>query len=138
MSLISTRALTKRYPGGVTALAGLSVEIGEGVIGLVGANGAGKSTLIKILLGLLEPTEGDATVLDLDTRSQGARIRELVGYMPEHDCLPTDVSATEFVSHMARVPDCRGARHASGRPTCFTRSASTRNGTGRSRATRPA
>jgi ABC-2 type transport system ATP-binding protein len=103
MALISTRALTKRYPGGVTALDGMSVEIGDGVIGLVGANGAGKSTLIKILLGLLEPTEGEATVLDLDTRTQGAQIRELVGYMPEHDCLPPDVSATEFVSHMARV-----------------------------------
>ena len=103
MALISTRALTKRYPGGVTALDGLTVEIGEGVIGLVGANGAGKSTLIKILLGLLEPTDGEATVLDLDTRTEGARIRELVGYMPEHDCLPPDVSATEFVSHMARV-----------------------------------
>jgi len=103
MALISTRALTKRYPGGVTALDALSVEIDEGVIGLVGANGAGKSTLIKILLGLLEPTEGEATVLDLNTATDGARIRELVGYMPEHDCLPTDVSATEFVSHMARV-----------------------------------
>ena len=103
MALISTRTLTKRYPGGVTALDALSVEIGEGVIGLVGANGAGKSTLIKILLGLLEPTDGEATVLDLDTRTDGARIRELVGYMPEHDCLPPDVSATEFVSHMARV-----------------------------------
>jgi ABC-type branched-subunit amino acid transport system ATPase component len=41
MALISTRALTKRYPGGVTALDRLSVEIGERVIGLVGANGAG-------------------------------------------------------------------------------------------------
>jgi ABC-2 type transport system ATP-binding protein len=103
MTLISTRALTKRYPGGVTALDGLSVEIGEGVIGLVGANGAGKSTLIKILLGLLPATDGGATVLDLDTATDGARIRELVGYMPEHDCLPPDVSATEFVSHLARV-----------------------------------
>jgi ABC-2 type transport system ATP-binding protein len=103
MPLISTRALTKRYPGGVTALDALSVEIDEGVIGLVGANGAGKSTLIKILLGLLPATDGSATVLDLDTATQGAAIRERVGYMPEHDCLPPDVSATEFVSHMARV-----------------------------------
>ena len=103
MALISTDALTKRYPGGVTALDGLTVEIGEGVIGLVGANGAGKSTLLKILLGLLPATDGRATVLDMDTATEGARIRERVGYMPEHDCLPPDVSATEFVSHMARV-----------------------------------
>jgi ABC-2 type transport system ATP-binding protein len=103
MALISTRALTKRYPGGVTALDGLNLEIGEGVIGLVGANGAGKSTLIKILLGLLPATSGEATVLEFDTATEGARIREMVGYMPEHDCLPPDVSATEFVSHMARV-----------------------------------
>jgi ABC-2 type transport system ATP-binding protein len=102
MPLISTRALTKRYRE-VTALDALDVEIGEGVIGLVGANGAGKSTLIKILLGLLPATDGDARVLDLDSAAQGPAIRELVGYMPEHDCLPPDVSATEFVSHMARV-----------------------------------
>jgi len=102
MPLISTRALTKRYPG-VTALDALTVEIEPGVIGLVGANGAGKSTLIKILLGLLPATEGQARVLDLDSATQGERIRELVGYMPEHDCLPPDVSATEFVAHMARV-----------------------------------
>ena len=102
MPLISTRALTKRYPG-VTALDGLSVELEPGVIGLVGANGAGKSTLLKILLGLLPPTAGEARVLDLDTATQGAQIRQLVGYMPEHDCLPPDVSATEFVAHMSRV-----------------------------------
>ena len=103
MALISTRALTKRYPRGVTALDGLSVEIPEGIVGLVGANGAGKSTLLKILLGLLPQTEGSAEVLGLDTATRGAEIRGAVGYMPEHDCLPPDVSATEFVAHMARV-----------------------------------
>jgi ABC-2 type transport system ATP-binding protein len=108
MPLITTEALTKRYPGGVTALDGLNVEIGEGVIGLVGANGAGKSTLIKILLGLLPATSGQAHVLDFDAATQGERIRELVGYMPEHDCLPPDVSATEFVTHMARVSGLPG------------------------------
>src|SRR5687767_10720340 len=100
MALVSTRALTKRYPGGVTALDGLTVEVDEGIVGLVGANGAGKSTLIKILLGLLPATDGDATVLGMDAARDGGRIRELVGYMPEHDSLPADVSATEFVTHM--------------------------------------
>ncbi|GAA3053705.1 hypothetical protein GCM10020000_39530 [Streptomyces olivoverticillatus] len=62
-----------------------------------------KSTLIKILLGLSPATEGRAEVLGLDVATQGAEIRERVGYMPEHDCLPPDVSATEFVVHMARM-----------------------------------
>ncbi len=100
--MIQTEGLTKRYPR-VTALDGLSVDIGPGVTGLVGANGAGKSTLIKILLGLSPATEGRAAVLGLDVATEGGRIRSLVGYMPEHDCLPADVSATEFVVHMARM-----------------------------------
>jgi len=94
--------LTKRYPG-VTALDRLTVDVGSGVTGLVGANGAGKSTLIKILLGLSDATSGHARVLGLDTASEGPVIRQRVGYMPEHDCLPADVSATEFVVHMARM-----------------------------------
>jgi ABC-2 type transport system ATP-binding protein len=87
----------------VTALDRLTVDITPGVTGLVGANGAGKSTLIKILLGLAPATEGEAAVLGLDVSREGAAIRERVGYMPEHDCLPPDVSATEFVVHMARM-----------------------------------
>ncbi|QKV69705.1 ABC transporter ATP-binding protein [Streptomyces harbinensis] len=102
MSVIATESLSKRYPR-VTALDRLTVDIGPGVTGLVGANGAGKSTLIKILLGLAPASEGSAAVLGKDTAREGAAIREQVGYMPEHDCLPPDVSATEFVVHMARM-----------------------------------
>ncbi|MBL1096313.1 ABC transporter ATP-binding protein [Streptomyces sp. 205] len=100
--MIATESLSKRFPR-VTALDRLSVDITPGVTGLVGANGAGKSTLIKILLGLSPATEGRATVLGLDVTKDGSTIRESVGYMPEHDCLPPDVSATEFVVHMARM-----------------------------------
>ena len=102
-TLVQTQALSKRYGATVLALDSLSVEIQPGVTGLVGANGAGKSTLIKILLGLLAPTSGSATMLGFDVLSQGPQVRQYVGYMPEHDCLPPDVSATEFVSHMARI-----------------------------------
>ncbi|MCX2922278.1 ABC transporter ATP-binding protein [Streptomyces sp. NEAU-W12] len=100
--MIATESLSKRFPR-VTALDRLSMDVGPGVTGLVGANGAGKSTLIKILLGLSPATEGRAEVLGLDVATKGAAIRERVGYMPEHDCLPPDVSATEFVVHMARM-----------------------------------
>jgi ABC-2 type transport system ATP-binding protein len=101
--VIEATALTKVYPGDVTALAGLTVAFPPGVTGLIGANGAGKSTLIKVLLGLLEPTQGTAKVLGYDCVTDGMKIRELVGYMPEHDCLPTDITATEFVTHMGRI-----------------------------------
>jgi len=103
MALIITRDLTKRYGSAVTALDHLTLEVEPGVIGLVGANGAGKTTLIKILLGLLEPSSGSAAVFDLDVTRHGAEIRQYVGYMPEHDCLPPDMTATEFVNHMGRI-----------------------------------
>jgi ABC-2 type transport system ATP-binding protein len=102
MSLISLVSLTKRY-GDVVALDGLSVELEPGIIGLVGANGAGKSTLLKILLGLLGATSGEARVLGLDVRTQGPDIGRVVGYMPEHDCLPPDLSATDLVSHLGQM-----------------------------------
>src|SRR5688500_18483249 len=88
-TLFATEELTKSF-GKVTAVSDLTVRIDPGVVGLIGANGAGKSTLIKMLLGLLGPTKGTAVVLGLDVASSGAAIRERVGYMPEHDCLPPD------------------------------------------------
>ena len=102
MSTISTRALTRTF-GPVTAVSDLTVDLPSGVVGLVGANGAGKSTLIKMLLGLTPTTSGTASILGLDCLTDGLRIREVVGYMPESDCLPLDVSATEFLVHMARM-----------------------------------
>jgi ABC-2 type transport system ATP-binding protein len=103
VALIALRDLTKRYPGGVTALDDLTVDIEPGIVGLVGSNGAGKSTLIKILLGLLDATSGSAQVMDLDVATQGTDIRQFVGYMPEHDALPPDATATDFVAHLARM-----------------------------------
>ena len=98
MPLIAARGLTKRYSGGVTALDGLTLDVEPGIIGLVGANGAGKSTLLKILLGLIKPTSGSVSVMDMDVVTQGSQIRQFVGYLPEHDCLPPDLSATDFVT----------------------------------------
>ncbi len=87
--------------GSVAALHSLDVAVPEGRVGLVGANGAGKSTLIKILLGILTPTTGTATVLGMDTRSDMIDIRSLVGYMPEGPCLPLDQTAADFLVYAA-------------------------------------
>ena len=136
VTVIATESLSKRFPR-VTALDRLSLDIGPGVTGLVGANGAGKSTMIKILLGLSPATEGRASVLGLDVATSGGAIRERVGYMPEHDCLPPDVSATEFVVHMARMSGLPRPRPASEPPTPCAMSASTRSDIAPSAATRP-
>ena len=102
MPLLSAVAVTKRYPG-VTALDSLTLELNPGIIGLVGANGAGKSTFIRILLGLLAPTSGSVEVLGIDALKSPLEVRRLIGYLPEHDCLPIDVSAADFVTHMGRM-----------------------------------
>jgi ABC-2 type transport system ATP-binding protein len=101
--MIETRDLTMRYGGRVTALDSLTVAVEPGIVGLVGANGAGKSTLIRILLGLLTPTAGRVSVFGLDPDTAGEAIRGRVGYMPETDALPTDMTAAEFVTHMGRM-----------------------------------
>ena len=106
--LIVAKGLTKRYAK-VIALDQFDLELGAGIIGLVGANGAGKSTFIKLLLGLIEPTSGSAQMMGLDVTRQGTTLRQFVGYMPEHDCLPGDATATEFVSHMAQISGLPGA-----------------------------
>ncbi len=99
--LLAVERLTKHY-GNVVALNDVSFSITDGITGILGENGAGKSTAIKILLGLLRPTSGTATVLGQDA-SESIAVRARVGYMPEHDCLPTHVSAAEFLTHMAEV-----------------------------------
>ena len=99
--LLSVDRLTKQY-GNIVALNEVSFTITDGITGILGENGAGKSTAIKILLGLLQPTSGTATVLGQNA-SETISVRARVGYMPEHDCLPSQVSAAEFLTHMAEV-----------------------------------
>jgi ABC-2 type transport system ATP-binding protein len=95
--LLRTRALTKRYPA-VTAVDALDVEVPAGRVGLVGANGAGKTTLFRMMLGVSHPTSGSLEVCGIDVAQDPIGVRSLLGYMPEHDCLPLDQSAADVVS----------------------------------------
>jgi ABC-2 type transport system ATP-binding protein len=100
--VVEVQGLSKRY-GAVQALRSVDVVVEHGCTGLVGSNGAGKSTLLKLLLGLIAPDQGSATVLghDVATDPLGARAR--VGYLPEGSCLPPDVTAADFVTLMGQL-----------------------------------
>ena len=100
-TLLEAKSLTKRY-GQTVALDSVDFQVQDGITGLLGPNGAGKSTAIKLFLGLLKPTSGSAEVLgERPYESVGVRAR--LGYMPEHDCLPTAITASEFLTHMVQV-----------------------------------
>ena len=100
--VVECRGLRKAY-GSVVALERLDLTIPRAAVGLLGANGAGKTTLIRLLLGLAKPTQGSATVLGFDAASQGVKLRQYVGYMPESECLPPGTTAADFVGHMAEM-----------------------------------
>src|SRR6476646_2630414 len=91
--------LSKRYPGGVQALAGVDLEIGPGMFGLLGPNGAGKTTLMRILAGILLPTSGTAAVGGHDLRTESGRnaVKRLLGYLPQELGMYPDLSAREFL-----------------------------------------
>jgi ABC-2 type transport system ATP-binding protein len=82
--MIETKGLTKKY-GSVTAVHPLDLAIERGeIFGYVGPNGSGKTTTIRMLCGLLAPTEGSATVAGVDVVQHPSRVRSSVGYMPDY------------------------------------------------------
>jgi ABC-2 type transport system ATP-binding protein len=100
--LIELSALGQAY-GDFVALQRLDADIPHGSIGLVGANGAGKSTLIKVLLGILKPSQGSARVLGYSVVDDTIAMRGQVGYMPERGSLPPDQTAADFIIYAAEL-----------------------------------
>ncbi len=100
--IVQLTGLSQRY-GNFVALRDLTGSIPGGSVGLVGANGAGKSTLIKVLLGILPPSSGSASVLGLSVTEETIDMRARVGYMPERGGLPPDQTAADFMIYAAQI-----------------------------------
>ena len=91
--LVTCTGLTKRY-GGKTALSGLNLELGRGrIVGLLGPNGSGKTTLIKLLCGLLQPTEGAVLV---DGQKVGPSSKAIISYLPDRMYFADWMKATDL------------------------------------------
>lgn len=99
-SVIQLERLSKNF-GPVQALRDVSLAVPPGVTGLLGPNGSGKSTMIKILLGLVQASSGQGSVLGKDIYRDGKAIRASVGYMPEDDCYIPGISGVEMVHFVA-------------------------------------
>jgi ABC-2 type transport system ATP-binding protein len=100
---IETTKLTKHY-GPVVAVEDLNLTLHEGeVFGLLGPNGSGKTTTILMLLGLAEPTSGEARVLGVDPARQPLEVKRRVGYLPDSVGFYDDLTATENLNYIARL-----------------------------------
>ena len=94
---IWTHNLSKRF-GRFTAVDRISFEVGQGeIFGFLGANGAGKTTAMRMLCGLLQPSEGEAKVAGYDVYKEAARIRQHIGYMSQRFSLYEDLSVMENI-----------------------------------------
>jgi ABC-2 type transport system ATP-binding protein len=102
---IETRSLTRRY-GKLTAVESLNLKIPAGALyGLIGPNGAGKTTTIRMLAGLLEPSEGEILVNGLVTNHDWRDLRRQIGYMPDFFGVYEDMLVWEYLDFFARCYD---------------------------------
>jgi len=100
---IEIRALTKCY-GKLTAVSNLDLQVDCGeILGFLGLNGAGKTTTIRILLDLLRPTSGSASILGHDCQKQSLEARALVGYLPGELGIYKDLTGREVLNLLARL-----------------------------------
>jgi ABC-2 type transport system ATP-binding protein len=97
-TIVQARGLWRRF-GRHEALRGLSFSVPEGsMYSLIGANGAGKTTAMKVLVNLLEPTQGAATVMDADSRTLSPTVLAQIGYVAENQILPGRLRIRDYVT----------------------------------------
>jgi ABC-2 type transport system ATP-binding protein len=101
--MIETNGLTKTY-GGARGIRDVSLTVAEGeIFGFLGPNGAGKTTMIRLLLGLLRPTAGHATIGGHDCWSDGVAVKRLVGYLPGEFALDPGLTGAQILTYLANL-----------------------------------
>lgn len=100
--MIQLKNLTKTYPSGTKALKGIDLEVRAGEIyGFIGPNGAGKTTAIKILTGIMSPTEGTAVVGGFDIEKNPVEAKKIFQFVPDHPEIFTGIKAIEYLNFIA-------------------------------------
>ena len=98
--MIQTNKLWKKF-GRLDALRDLSLSVPEGsAFALIGANGAGKTTVIKVLMNILEPSRGIATVLGVDSRAISPHELSQIGYVSENQDMPARLTVADYVAYL--------------------------------------
>ncbi|MCW4009334.1 MAG: ABC transporter ATP-binding protein [Candidatus Bathyarchaeota archaeon] len=100
--MVETSGLVKSF-GRATVLNHLDLQVPKGISGFIGKNGAGKTTTIGVLLGLLKPNGGKATIFGLDCWRESFQIRRRIGIMHEVNAYPGGFTAQRFLEHVARI-----------------------------------
>ena len=108
--MLVARSLVKVYPGPVTALNGIDLDVPPGMFGLLGPNGAGKSTFMKILAGLLEPTSGRVTLDGEDILAHPDRLWPRLGYLPQEFGFYPHLSGEAMLSHLLELKGVEAPR----------------------------
>lgn len=101
MNTLTIKNLSKTYPNGVKALNGVSLNITNGLFGLLGANGAGKSSLMRTIASLQEPSSGSISFNDVDIISSPQEVRKNLGYLPQEFGVYPKISAEKLLNHLA-------------------------------------
>lgn len=111
MNAIEVKDLTKKF-GKFTAVNNISFNVKQGeIFGFLGANGAGKSTTIRMLIGILEPTSGDATVGGYSIMNQSDKVKTQIGYMSQKFSLYNDLTVEENIRFFAGVYGLTGKKY---------------------------
>lgn len=105
---LEVKNLTKTFAG-QKAVDNISFTVQPGeIVGFLGPNGAGKSTTMKILTTFLPPTEGKVQVGGFDVADQSVQVREIIGYLPEHNPLYLEMYVKEYLTFIGKLYDVKG------------------------------